>query len=414
MTTEIAIDVENVHKTFRIPTNRSLTLRDRVTHPLQQRGFREYPVLRGVSLTVNRGEFFGVVGRNGSGKSTLLKLIASIYRADRGRIRVAGRLSPFIELGVGFHPELAAFDNVLLNGVMMGLSPREARRRYEAVIEFAELEDFTELKLRNYSSGMRVRLAFAVMVQVDADVLLIDEVLAVGDAAFQEKCMETFRDLQGKGKTIVFVTHSMASVAEFCHRAVLIERGLIDTSGDPEEVIARYNTINSERAAESGARARHAMPGPATPDHLANLHQVWVEDPGQRHVTQVPSGEPVRLCAEIEVLRAIEDPHFAFSVSSVRGTRLLAPRSTPVPTLGSLAGGERAVVGVTIPNPFAPGEYELACGLTGGEPDHGRISNVQTVPLVVSGDATDGLLAAEALEVEVQIKGRDDVGAISR
>ena len=184
------------------------------------------------------------MGRNGSGKSTLLKLIASIYRADEGTIRVAGRMAPFIELGVGFNPELSACDNVVLNGVMMGLTPREARRRYDEVIEFAELEEFTELKLRNYSSGMRVRLAFAVMVQVDADVMLIDEMLAVGDASFQERCAETFTQLIDRGKTIVLVTHSMGNIRRYCHRALLLEAGRIDTIGDPGEVAARYTEVN--------------------------------------------------------------------------------------------------------------------------------------------------------------------------
>ena len=181
--------------------------------------------LRGVSFAVEHGEFFGIVGRNGSGKSTLLKCLAGIYRLDGGEIWVDGRMSTFIELGVGFNPDLAARDNVILNGIMLGLTPREARRRYDEVIEFAELREFEDLKLKNYSSGMHVRLAFSVMIQVDADVLLIDEVLAVGDAAFQQKCFDEFNRLRDEGRTIVLVTHDMASVQRFCHRAMLLERG---------------------------------------------------------------------------------------------------------------------------------------------------------------------------------------------
>src|SRR5919204_4112742 len=180
----LAIEVREVEKTFRIPTHRIDSFKERVVHPLAQQQYRTLEALRSVSFDVHRGEFFGIVGRNGSGKSTLLKVMASIYRADAGRIRMAGRVAPFIELGVGFNPELTARDNVVLNGVMMGLSRREAVRRLDAVLEFAELEDFVELKLKNYSSGMMVRLAFAVMVQADSDIMLIDEVLAVGDAAF--------------------------------------------------------------------------------------------------------------------------------------------------------------------------------------------------------------------------------------
>ena len=163
-------------------------------------------------------------GRNGSGKSTLLKILASIYRADAGRVRMAGRVAPFIELGVGFNPELTARENGVLNGVLMGLTLREARRRLDAVLEFAELEDFVDLKLKNYSSGMMVRFAFAVMVQADADIMLIDEVLAVGDAAFAQKCMDVFHERRRAGKTIVLVTHDMATVQTLCHRAMLLAR----------------------------------------------------------------------------------------------------------------------------------------------------------------------------------------------
>src|SRR3954447_11734858 len=178
------IQVEDLHKAFRIPKQRVDSLKERVVRPFAQRDYRELNALDGVSFDVRQGEFFGIVGRNGSGKSTLLKLLASIYRADAGTIRMAGRLAPFIELGVGFNHDLTARENVVLNGVMMGLTPKEMRRRLDAVIEFAELGEFADLKLKNYSSGMLVRLAFSVMMEVDADVLLIDEVLAVGDGSF--------------------------------------------------------------------------------------------------------------------------------------------------------------------------------------------------------------------------------------
>src|SRR3954452_21198945 len=178
----LAIQVEGLRKAFRIPTHRVDSFKERLVRPSAGRYFRELKALDGISFDVRKGEFFGIVGRNGSGKSTLLKILASIYRADAGTIRMAGRLAPFIELGVGFNPELTARENVTLNGVMMGLSQKEARRRLDAVLEFAELEEFVDLKLKNYSSGMLVRLAFAVMIQAEADILLIDEVLAVGDA----------------------------------------------------------------------------------------------------------------------------------------------------------------------------------------------------------------------------------------
>src|SRR5581483_674882 len=170
----VVIRVEGVHKAFRVPDQRIDSLKERATHPLRRIEWRELQALKGVSFEVRKGEFFGIVGRNGSGKSSLLKILASIYRADSGRVRVAGRMAPFIELGVGFNPELTARENVVMNGVLMGLTRRDAQRRLGAVIEFAELQDFVDLKLKNYSSGMMVRLAFAIMVQADADIMLID------------------------------------------------------------------------------------------------------------------------------------------------------------------------------------------------------------------------------------------------
>ena len=250
--------MRGVSKSFRLPSERISTLKERVLHPLRRADYNTFDALHDVSLQVEPGEFFGIVGRNGSGKSTLLKCLAGIYRADAGQIYVNGRMSTFIELGVGFNPELAARDNVLLNGVMLGLSPREARERYDHVIDFAELREFEELKLKNYSSGMQVRLAFSVMVQVDADILLIDEVLAVGDVAFQQKCFDVFNRLRDEGKTILFVTHDMAAVRRFCHRAALIDRGEVVHVGAPDEVAAEYVT-RSFAASEDVPLEDHVM-----------------------------------------------------------------------------------------------------------------------------------------------------------
>ncbi len=249
-----ALAARGVDKRFKIPEERSHTLKERALHPLRRSRHEELHVLKDISFAVQPGEFFGIVGRNGSGKSTLLKCLAGIYRTDQGKIWCNGRMSTFIELGVGFNPDLAAFDNVALNGIMLGLSPKEARARYKRVIEFAELEEFQDLKLKNYSSGMHVRLAFSVAIQVDADILLIDEVLAVGDAAFQQKCFDVFNRMREEGRTIVFVTHDMGAVTRFCHRAMLLERGEMVMIGDPRDVADRYLEIAFGR--EVGYRGR--------------------------------------------------------------------------------------------------------------------------------------------------------------
>ena len=202
--------VDRVQKRFEIPREQVSTLKERALHPLRRSVTDTLHALRGVSFAVEPGEFFGIVGRNGSGKSTLLKCLAGIYSVDSGSIYINGRMSTFIELGVGFNPDLPARDNALLNATMLGLSPREARRRFDSVIDFAELGEFVEMKIKNYSSGMLVRLAFAVMIHVDAEILLIDEVLAVGDASFQQKCYDEFERIRDSGATVLFVTHDMS------------------------------------------------------------------------------------------------------------------------------------------------------------------------------------------------------------
>jgi len=235
-----AIEVIDVHKAFRLPHEQRTTFKEHFLHPLQRTTYERQIALADISFAVEPGEFFGIIGANGSGKSTLLKIIAGIYRQDRGDVLVDGVLSPFIELGVGFNPELTARDNVRINGALLGLSLAELRRRFDDIIGFAELERFVDQKLKNFSSGMQVRLAYSIAIQVDFDILLLDEVLAVGDQSFQEKCMVTFERLRAEGKTMVFVSHDLGSVARFCDRALLLESGRPKALGPPDEVIDSY------------------------------------------------------------------------------------------------------------------------------------------------------------------------------
>lgn len=249
-----ALLIDGVSKQFSLPADRVQTLKERALHPIRSRERNTFDALSEVSFHIEKGEFFGLVGRNGSGKSTLLKCIAGIYAPDSGEIYHDGTITSFIELGVGFNPELPAQDNVVLNATLLGLDPDVARASYNDIMDFAGLWEFENLKLKNYSSGMYVRLAFSVMLQVDADILLIDEVLAVGDAAFQQKCFDQFDRMRSEGKTIVFVTHGMDNVNRFCDRALLLERGNIVTIGGPEEVSERYLEINqaANKSGEAG------------------------------------------------------------------------------------------------------------------------------------------------------------------
>jgi ABC-2 type transport system ATP-binding protein len=355
-----ALKVEDLHKSFRIPKNRVTSLKERAVRPFAAREYDELHALDGVSFEIGQGEFFGIVGRNGSGKSTLLKLLASIYRPDSGTIRMAGRLAPFIELGVGFNEELTARENVVLNGVMMGLTPQETRSRLDAILEFAELREFVDLKLKNYSSGMLVRLAFSVMMQADADILLVDEVLAVGDAAFQQKCADAFHEMKEMGKTIVLVTHEMSAVEAYCHRAMLIDGGKIRYIGDPAEVGRRYLRLNFERgtAATSGA-------APEQSDEV-RLLEAEIENSAGEATPNVEFGEKIRLRAEFETLRDTIGYGVGFTLVNADGVAVFnfgAPRVWKEDGSSDLQAGERFRLSVEIENYLAPGRYSVHCGV---------------------------------------------------
>jgi ABC-type polysaccharide/polyol phosphate transport system ATPase subunit/ABC-type polysaccharide/polyol phosphate export permease len=242
-----AVAVRGLSKAFVVPRHRAWTLKERLRHPLLSMRHDRLQALSDIDLEIPPGEFFAVVGRNGSGKSTLLRCIAGIHPPDSGSVEVHARIAPFIELGVGFHPQLAASDNVTVAGTLMGLRPAEARRRFPSVIAFAELEQFVEMPLANYSSGMQVRLAFATSFQVDAEVLLFDEVLAVGDALFQRKCIDTFERLIDEGRTIVYVSHSLETIRRFADRVLLLDEGRMVAIGEPEAVLEEYARRNTER-----------------------------------------------------------------------------------------------------------------------------------------------------------------------
>lgn len=237
-----AIRVDGVSKNFRLPHEKVDSVKSLFVNPFRKHGEAEVQhALKDISFEIKQGEFFGIVGRNGSGKSTLLKIIAGIYQPTKGRVSINGRLVPFIELGVGFNPELTGRENVYLNGALMGFSTAEIDKKYREIVEFAELSRFMDQKLKNYSSGMQVRLAFSVAtILAESDILLIDEVLAVGDADFQRKCFDYFKKLKKEKKTVIFVSHDMGAVREYCDRAVLIDKSEVILSGTSERVAKEY------------------------------------------------------------------------------------------------------------------------------------------------------------------------------
>ncbi|MDR2977347.1 MAG: ABC transporter ATP-binding protein [Streptococcaceae bacterium] len=261
--TNIAVKIDHVSKSFRLPTESTTSLRSMLVNQMRGiKGYKEQHVLKDVSFEVEKGDFFGIVGRNGSGKSTLLKIISQIYEPDKGTVEVNGKLVSFIELGVGFNPELTGRENVYLNGAMLGFSVQEIDAMYQDIVDFAELDEFMNQKLKNYSSGMQVRLAFSVAIKAKGDVLVLDEVLAVGDEAFQRKCNDYFLERKKSGLTTILVTHDMNAIKKYCNKAVLTDQGLIKVAGDVNEVANQYSlnslqgiAVNSDDSEEEETEA---------------------------------------------------------------------------------------------------------------------------------------------------------------
>lgn len=363
-----AATIHRVSKAFRLPHQQYHTLKERALHPFRKNTYDVLRAVDDVDFEVKQGEFFGIVGRNGSGKSTLLKCLAGIYDVDHGDLRVEGRLSPFIELGVGFNMDLTARDNVMINAIMLGLSRQQARDRFDDIIAFAELQEFLDLKLKNYSSGMTVRLAFSVAIQVDAEVLLIDEVLAVGDASFQQKCFAEFHRLKDEGRTILFVTHDMSAVERFCDRALLLEKGKMVDLGEPSAIARRYNELNFGRTV-------HQLPSvdPAAADddenadeeerfgdRSAEILHAWFENEQGEVVVDMPHGGVGRVCVEARFHERIVDPIFGVTMKNDAGATIFAMTSdiTHGPT-GRFEPGDEVTVKMTFHNWLMASTYKV-------------------------------------------------------
>ena len=259
MDKDIAIKVDNVSKTFRIPHEKVDSIRGAAVSLFKSRGYEEFKALDDVSFEVRKGEFFGIIGRNGSGKSTLLKILAGIYQADRGSVKINGLVSPFLELGIGFNPELSGRDNIYLNASVLGLTKKQIDAKFDSIVAFSELERFIDQKLKNYSSGMQVRLAFSVSIHANRDILLMDEVLAVGDSNFQSKCLEEFNKYKDLGKTVILVTHDINTVQRYCDRAMLLRNGKVVKIGKAEEVGSAYvyeNISDEEKRMEEDEKQK--------------------------------------------------------------------------------------------------------------------------------------------------------------
>lgn len=354
MQDEIAISIDNVSKDFLLPHEKTTSVKSLFTRTAKRGRTQETQhALKNISFEIKKGEFFGIVGRNGSGKSTLLKILAGIYQPTSGTVKVHGKLVPFIELGVGFNPELTGRENVYLNGAMLGFSEDEIGAMYEDIVRFAELNRFMDQKLKNYSSGMQVRLAFSMATRSDADILLIDEVLAVGDADFQRKCFEYFKTLKKNKKTVVFVSHDMAAVKEFCDRAALIEKNELKDIGNTSMIADQYtslfvgegvgdkdlNTLNRQARQGNGA--------------------VSIEDVQVNKKVYNDSDETINLNVTLKVNSSTSQLMTGFAVKDSQGLYINSAHSWSLRDDLGLGQKEAGNITWTIPNIYEEGLYSI-------------------------------------------------------
>ena len=323
---QIAVKVDHVSKYFKLPTEATNSLRTALVNRFKGiKGYKEQHVLKDISFEVEKGDFFGILGRNGSGKSTLLKIISEIYVPEKGTVTIDGKLVSFIELGVGFNPELTGRENVYMNGAMLGFSTAEIDAMYDDIVDFAELHEFMNQKLKNYSSGMQVRLAFSVAIKAQGDILILDEVLAVGDEAFQRKCNDYFQERKKSGKTTILVTHDMGAVKKYCNKAVLIENGLVKAIGDPFDVSDQYSFDNLESNSHYHG------------DEDEGLVTTEVEDFTARLLSpkKVTPDDEVVIEFSFNLLDESVNPHIAFSFVDIStGNGLYNDNSMDVPLSG--------------------------------------------------------------------------------
>lgn len=353
--TKPKIVVKNVSKSFRIPVDHKNGIKQLILGVFKKKGkgYRRYLALDDVSFQVRDGEFLGIVGRNGSGKSTLLKLLAGVYVPDRGEISVAGRVTPFIELGVGFNPDLTGRENVFLNGALLGFSRTEMDQMYDDIVSFAELEDFMEERLKNFSSGMQVRLAFSIAVRAKTDILLIDEVLAVGDASFQRKCFDYFRSLKKEKRTVVFISHDMNAVSEYCDRVILIDNGNIAAEGAPGKIAQKYLQLFESNESETRS---------------SDTQERWGEG-SIRLINQTMTIDDEELVVRATYLAhvAVKDPIFGISIYNPMGQKMYESntmwKNVKTPTVMK-AGAKQQVIW-RVGNIFTNGAHEVSLTAAG-------------------------------------------------
>lgn len=361
------IKATSVKKTFKLPNEKQSSIKGVVVNFWQhKKGYETQVALKNISFEINRGDFFGIVGRNGSGKSTILKLIAGIYSPTEGNISINGSLTPFIELGVGFSPELTGRENVYLNGALLGFNRKEMAAMYDEIVQFAELDKFMDQKLKNYSSGMQVRLAFSIAIRAKSDILLIDEVLAVGDERFQQKCLNIFSEIKkDKNRTVIFVSHDMQSVQKFCNKAMLIHDSEIKFIGDPNRAAIEYKKLNFPDMAQSiNTKTDVSLEdGRLQKSSKAKLIKFDVIDYEGNKDRVVSSGKPFSTIFTYKSAKSMDNVVFGVSLKNDKGDSIYGPNTDETNQPVTLKAGGGTIELKIKDNIFSPGKYTLEAGI---------------------------------------------------
>ncbi len=358
MKKDTAIKAENITKIFEIPHEKIDTMRSAFVNFFHKNSYEKFYALKDVSLEVKKGEFFGIIGRNGSGKSTLLKILAGIYQADGGQVEVSGRISPFLELGIGFNPELSGRDNIYLNGAVLGLTKKEVADKFNEIVKFSELDKFIDQKLKNYSSGMQVRLAFAVAIHANREILLMDEVLAVGDANFQQKCLEEFSKYKkDRNKSVILVTHDLSVAKKFCDRMLLLESGLAKEIDSPENILNSYMNLNMGKKVILNKKTQKEK------KDLVSIEKVNILNENNEKQSSFNTGEEIKIRVFFEAKKRICRPVIGIALHNEISQLLAGPNSLSSGIKFDFIEG-KGFFDITINNnPFFSGIYNLTIAI---------------------------------------------------
>ena len=377
---QIAIEANKISKVYRLYGKPSDRFREAV-NPKKRRS-TDHAALKDVDLTIYKGETVGIIGTNGSGKSTLLKIITGVLSQTSGQIRVDGRISALLELGAGFNMEYNGIENIYLNGTMMGFSKKEIDDRLQDILDFADIGEYVYQPCKTYSSGMFVRLAFAVAINIDPEILIVDEALSVGDVFFQAKCYHKFEEFKAQGKTILFVSHDLTSIAKYCDRVVLLNKGVKLREGGPKEIIDAYKQVLVGQYTEApadeadGEEKKEALDASINPELLeygdgrATINDYYITDKNGLKTTAIIKGEPFTIHFTVDFAADITGPIFAFTVKNIKGTEITGTNTMYEKAfLEPVKAGESKTVTFTQDMNLQGGEYLLSFGCTGYEKD---------------------------------------------